>query len=538
MKNMKSIVARSFFTFIVGNMSSVTESLTTSRNQATRLIGTVTAPALSPQALMVTEGEFNLFIIDPDMPETRLMRYRMKLTTEEGKVYGIDGRKFVHNGTSGNLWHDVTTLYITVHAGACTDGPVIGKGILKIMPKDLQHQMRTLQVTNASTIGERLRTLARFGRFFAGDLFEVYGGVVGRQTYFHPDAAPRKKRPLRVGAPEVHYFQTADDAQLRLTRYQGGGKGPVMLVHGLGVSSLAFSTDLIDTNLTEYLYAHGYDVWLLDYRSSIELPYAKTQYTADDVAKYDWPAAVQQVRVVTGAADIQVVAHCYGAITFNMAMLSGLQGVRAAVCSQVGSHLSIIPVSRIKSGLHLDAVLARLGVKSLSLYTDSHDDWLNRMFNRALELYPVAKHEHCDNPVCHRVTFLYAPIYKHDQLNAITHDNIHELFGVASISNFEHLGVMTRAGKIVNAKGEDVYLPHVERMAIPVAFIHGTENELWLPDSTRQTFDWLCEANGQELYSRYLIPHYGHIDCIFGKNAALDVYPFILKHLEATLSDG
>ena len=129
---------------------------------------------------------------------------------------------------------------------------------------------------------------------------------------------------------------------------------------------------------------------------------------------------------------------------------------------------------------------------------------------------------------------MYAPIYEHDQLNALTHDNVHELFGVASISNFEHLGKMTRAGKLVNAKGEDVYLPHAERMAIPIAFIHGAENELWLPDSTGHTYEWLCAANGKDLYSRYLIPRYGHIDCIFGKNASQDVYPLILKHLEAT----
>ncbi len=521
--------------FVVSIESDDVETMMESPAHCARLFGTVTAPALSPEPLTVTEGEFNLFVTDPDVPETRLMRYRMKLTTEEGKVYGIEGRKFVHNDSLMRLWHDVTTLYVTIHAGACTEGPVIGKGILRIMAKDLQHQARTMRVTHATSLAQRLGTLARFGRFFMGDLYEVYGGVVGRQTYFDPAAQPRKKRPLRVGAPDVHYFTTEDGEQLRLTRYQGGSKGPVMLAHGLGVSSLAFSTDLIDTNLTEYLYAHGYDVWLLDFRSSIELPYAKTQYTADDVAKYDWPAAVQTVRDLTGAADIQVVAHCYGAITFTMAMLSGLQGVRSAVCSQVGAHLSINAVSRLKSGLHLDGLLAGLGVKSLSLYTDTHDDWLNRMFNRALELYPVAKHEHCDNPVCHRVTFLYAPIYQHEQLNAVTHDNIHELFGLASISNFEHLGVMTRAGKIVNAQGEDVYLPHVERMAIPIAFIHGSENELWLPDSTRHTYDWLCEANGRELYSRFLIPHYGHIDCIFGKNAALDVYPSILKHLEATL---
>ena len=57
-----------------------------------------------------------------------------------------------------------------------------------------------------------------------------------------------------------------------------------------------------------------------------------------------------------------------------MAMLSGLQGVRAAVCSQVGSHLSISTASRIKTGIHLDSLLADLGIKSLSLYTDSHAD--------------------------------------------------------------------------------------------------------------------------------------------------------------------
>jgi cholesterol oxidase len=523
--------------FVVTIESDDVETMLTSPEHKAKLIGSVTAPALSSDPMTVTGGEFYLFVSDPDVPDTRLMRYRMNMTTEEGKVYSLDGRKFVHDDSDFDTWADVTTLYITVYEGADGVGTAVGKGILKILPKDMQQQMRTMQVTNARTPQERLETLARFGEFFAGELYDVYGGITRRQSYFNPDALPRKKRPLRVGAPEIHYFKTEDGLQLRLTRYQAGEKGPVMLVHGLGVSSLAFSTDLIDTNLTEYLYAHGYDVWLLDFRSSIELPYATTPYTADDIALYDYPAAVKTILELTGARDIQVVAHCYGAISFTMAMLSGLQGVRSAVCSQVGSHLSTSKVSRVKSGIHLDSALADLGIKSLSLYTDSHADWLNRMFDRALELYPTQGEEYCDNPVCHRVTFLYAPIFEHDQLNAITHDNLHELFGVASISNFEHLGKMTRAGKIVNAMGEDVYLPHVERMAIPIAFIHGAENELWLPDSTRQTYEWLCQANGKEFYSRYLIPRYGHIDCIFGKNASKDVYPVILKHLEATLQD-
>lgn len=93
---------------------------------------------------------------------------------------------------------------------------------------------------------------------------------------------------------------------------------------------------------------------------------------------------------------------------------------------------------------------------------------------------------------------------------------------------------MTRQGHIVTTRGQDVYLPHLDRMAIPVAFIHGADNETWLTDSTRHTYELLCEKNDRKLYSRYLIPHYGHIDCLIGKNAARDVYPLILKHLETT----
>lgn len=524
------------FRFVVTIESDDVEAMLSDADHTGKLVGTATAPALSAAPLTLTDGEFNLFAADPDHVNTRLMRYRMKATSQEGNVYFLDGYKSIHNNPGFDIWADTTTLFITVSTRPDRDAPVLGKGILKIHAKDLQHQITTMRVTHAASLGERLATMARFGRFFGGQLFDIYGGVFARPNLFNPDAPPRKKRPLRTDPPEVHFFTTADHAQLRLTRYQGGKKGPVILAHGLGVSSLAFSTDLIDTNLTEYLYAHGYDVWLLDYRSSIELPYAATQYTADDVAVLDWPAAVKTVLNLTGASSVQAVVHCYGAITFNMAMCAGLQGVRSAVCSQVGSHLSVIPINRIKSGLHLDKFLADLGVKDLTMYSDSHADWFNRLYNAALNVYPYAYEERCKNPVCHRVTFLYAPLYEHDQLNTATHDNLHELFGVASISNFEHLGVMTRVGHIVDRTGQDVYLPHIDRMKIPIAFIHGAENETWLPQSTKTTFDLLCEKNGKDHYSRYLIPHYGHIDCIFGQNAHRDVYPLILKHLEATQS--
>jgi hypothetical protein len=55
--------------------------------------------------------------------------------------------------------------------------------------------------------------------------------------------------------------------------------------------------------------------------------------------------------------------------------------------------------------------------------------------------------------------------------------------------------------------------------------------------STQKTYQWLTEANG-DLYTRHVIPGYGHIDCIMGKDAARDVYPFILRHLAATQDEA
>jgi cholesterol oxidase len=180
----------------------------------------------------------------------------------------------------------------------------------------------------------------------------------------------------------------------------------------------------------------------------------------------------------------------------------------------------------------MPSALAALGVDSLTAYADSHEKWFSRLYDEALKLYPTQAGEHCNDAVCHRISFMYALLYEHEQLNEATHTALHEMFGIGNMRAFEQLATMVRKGQVVSFKGEDVYLPHLDRLAIPISFIHGAQNACFLPESTRKTFDLLCQTNGANLYSRSVIPGYGHIDCIFGKNAAVDVYPFILHHLE------
>ncbi|HEY0992481.1 MAG TPA: GMC family oxidoreductase N-terminal domain-containing protein, partial [Kofleriaceae bacterium] len=473
------------------------DRLITDETYHARIVGTARVPALSDQPLAVTDGRFTLLARDPDRPDSKAMRYAMTLTTVDGKQFWFDGVKHIRHDRALDLWPDTTTLYITVGDGAPGGAPV-GRGVLHVGASDFLKQLRTTRAVNARTTRERLTAVARFGEYFAGGLWRIYGGVFAGPTVFNADAPPRKKRALRVPAPEVHDFAARDGTALRLTRYRGT-RGPVMLAHGLGVSSLIFSIDTIETNLLEFLSERDYDVWLLDYRASIDLPAHRARYTGDDVARHDFPAAVARVRAVTGAPTIQVVAHCFGATTFTMAMLAGLEGVRSSVISQISAHVHTPTLTRLKTGLHIPGALDALGVDSLTAYVDNHADWKDRLLDAALALYPTQFEEHCPSGVCRRIALLYATLYEHDQLNAATHDAMHELFGDATISAFEHLGRIANARHLVAADGSEIYMDRLERLALPTAFIHGAENECYRPRSTEETVAALSQINGAAL---------------------------------------
>jgi cholesterol oxidase len=544
------------FDFILTITSNDLDDMLSNPLHQARTAGTVTASDLSADPLEVSGGIFNLFTVDPGNVDTRNMRYRMQLIGKDGKTFFFDGFKVVNDSSVFNAWKQNTTLYVTLYDGKDGTAPVMGKGIMRISPEDFAKQLTTIKATNATNLVEGAKAVARFGEFFTGVLWHSYGGILSKQTFFNPAAPPRSKRPLRCfvctprilnkyvggrrtsglwtlqhpsGAPEVHVFTTPDKVHLKLTRFRGGDRGPVILSHGLGVSSLIFSIDTIDTNLLEYLSTHGFDVWLLDYRASVDLPASKGQFSGDDIAKYDYPAAVAKVCELTGASSVQMVAHCFGSTTFCMSMLQGLKGVRSAVCSQVATHIVAPEATKIKTGLHVPDFLDKLGVRSLTADADANEGWMEKLYDRALELYPIG--ESCHSAVCRRITFLYAPLYQHAELNEATHEALHEMFGQACVKSFEHLARMTRVGHLVDFTGLEVYLPNLNRMAIPISFIHGAENECFLPQSTQITYDLLRKTNGNDLYERHVVPGYGHIDCIFGKDAAVDVYPLILSHL-------
>ncbi|MFM0066085.1 alpha/beta fold hydrolase [Paraburkholderia aspalathi] len=503
--------------------------------------GTLTCPALSAQPMTITDGTFNLFVVDESDVDERNMNYRMTLNSTEGKTYYLTGQKIITRTSPINLWEQTNTLYAELRDSAQADAPAIGKATLIITPENFLKQQRTLEVTNTPDLTSRLEWTLKFGKFFAGVLFTEYGGVAAPLQFYDPKAEPRLKRALRAPAPQVVFFDTADGTRLRLTRYAGPSDKPlrpVLLIHGSGVSSRIYSTDLIGTNLVEYLCAAGYDVWLVDLRVSIEMPSVMVPTNVDKVAREDIPAAVAKVRELTKVPDIQVLGHCMGGLALTMSLLHGLKGVRSAVISQVSAHPVPGTLEKIKCGLHVPDIMQHLGVLDLTAFTE-HRSWPQNLLDEALRLYPLSHKQGCGSPICHRATFLYGLLYEHEQLNETLHANLQELLGVHDIAVFKHLAAMVRAGKVVDADGKDVYLSGADGMKgldglrLPIGFIHGEKNETYLPKSTLLTYDMLVQQWPEQPYERHLIPNYGHIDCILGKNAAVDVYPVIARYLNA-----
>jgi pimeloyl-ACP methyl ester carboxylesterase len=328
----------------------------------------------------------------------------------------------------------------------------------------------------------------------------------------------------------VHPVRTSDGTEIQLTRYQFGAKGPVVLAPGYGNAARAFTVDTVPRNYVEFLGEHGYDVWLLDYRASPELPSSRTQFTVDDIAMRDWPAAIQTVREQSGADTVQAMGHCVGGLSLFMAIGGGLEGLRSATFSSLAGHPIATPGNRLRAGVHLATIFKKLGIKGLN--TDYDPSYLP---DRAVELVMRAlpfRHVY-DSPVARRIYFVYGDVFDFSNISEQTMDAaVPGIFGISNITFFEHISRMIRKSRAVDRDGRDVYLSNLDRYRMPISFMTGEHNRMFVPSGLERTYEMVREANGPDLYSHHVFKGYAHLDMWLGEHADRDVFPTALAELE------
>jgi cholesterol oxidase len=124
----------------------------------------------------VAAGDFNLFVADG--PGQRRMTYRLFFTDAAGHPLTLSGYKVVRDDPGLDVWPDTSTLYSRVLVGHVSaeqeaSAVVTGAGILHIHLRDFAQQMTTFRTSGGGPV-ERVRALASFGRFFMGELWDVY----------------------------------------------------------------------------------------------------------------------------------------------------------------------------------------------------------------------------------------------------------------------------------------------------------------------------------------------------------------------------
>lgn len=509
------------------------------------LDGLVHCAALDPEPMTIRQGRFELLRSDAQQVETWLMVYDMTLERAHGRgTLHLHGHKRLHQSATSSSWQDLTTLYVEVRDQP--DGPLRAQGIATLALDDLLKQLTTVKLEPVTPLARQIQAhqpglldtihllyLEQFAGFFGMTVFQAYGGLLACLNDFPGKALPQwSGRPLKAPAPVTHRVPLDDGFSIRLTRYTGH-KGPVILAPGFSIRASSFATDTVDENLVEALCRDGFDVWLLDYRGSIDSGSPLLPYTISDIARHDWPAAVRHVLAETGRPDLQVIAHCVGSMTLLMALLQGMPGVRSVIASQLTLHPITNWLNDLKSELGVSRLLQNMPEFDGHVDFVPGDSDFDRQLDAVLWGVPVPEGEACKNPVCRRLFAIMGPSYRHDQLNHATHTALARMVGPVSLRPFDQLSLIMQKGHVVDPLGHDHVLSpeRAHHLALPIHFIAGARNQLFLPETSLRTLAWLRQHNDPALYSRQLFKDYAHMDLFIGKNAATEVFPQLIAEL-------
>jgi cholesterol oxidase len=123
----------------------------------------------------IQRGWFNLFA-PTGVPDRRLMWYRLQFDSALGQPRTLIGWKNVWHGALTRIWPDTSTLYFRLLAGHVApeqddQARILAAGTLHLHITDFVRELTTIRVAGPHCAAG----LERFGRFFAGQLWDVYG---------------------------------------------------------------------------------------------------------------------------------------------------------------------------------------------------------------------------------------------------------------------------------------------------------------------------------------------------------------------------
>jgi cholesterol oxidase len=393
-----------------------------------------------------------------------------------------------------------------------------------------------------------------------------------------PDRPSRSPQRLPADLSASRKFPKLDHVELEVARDSSGGiahirlsrycpdevkwPNPVMLIHGYSASGTTFVHEsLPGGGLVGSLCAAGHDVWVLDLRSSAGMPTAQVEWRFEDMGQRDIPLAMSHILERTGAAKVDVVAHCMGAAMLSLGLLMPVRGAsmpdgRSAadavrpLCKHLGRVVlsQVTPTLVVTPGNSARAYVmqwvrhyARLGHYE---FTPTAPTALDDMIDRLLCALPCSQEDFdLENPMYpigkrtpwvgarHRMDVLYGTTFRLAGLDNAVLARIDDFFGPMHLQTLAQVIAFARSELVTDVQGDGSFVQAANLAR------YGDSRVLSLHSKLNGLFDFQTRSNALALFRQagmkgwsVALEGMGHQDSLIGRDA-VRVYALIGRFL-------
>lgn len=169
--------------------------------------------------------------------------------------------------------------------------------------------------------------------------------------------------------------------------------------------------------------------------------------------------------------------------------------------------------------------------RTLHLLQTSSTSIRHRLLKSIARLMP--RYERCTCDECEVFSGIFGNTFWHENVSHTMHHWMNrENQTRLPMAAFPHLRKICNAGFIVDSRGNNTYLIHPERMALPTLYMSGERRLLVTPETSFTANKYMKLHQPDYRHERVVVEGFGHSDLLIGEKSHEKVFHYIQKHIE------